>query len=450
MATLRRDVGRAPGPPRFDALGASIAGLEPGSEPEDVERSTGTTPTELPGRRRPPGLLLGAATVAAIALVGGVVLGVRSGPPPEPPTALAAVVYLDAAPEHLTWNREETSEIWFRDGESLIGLTGCCTPADWSLRGSDVDMDGVDAVTRGVVGSMAWDTVAAYRDGRVVLTELGEDDSRMVQVPAHDRALGFSAVIATNESWGRSYHAFVFPVDENGRTASMLAVEFNSGTVSEVALPVEGTVRDAVSYGMTVFVALDSVLVAVGGDLDDSSCWVQHGVWELPASALWLASWPVPGEDVVLPRLLALDPAAASVTAFEPFGGVTVDGGCRAMRSPDPLGSVDLRSAAGRDLVLGPSLVAVDEVAYVLTTDDELVMVDVAEPTLVRDDRYLGTVPGLDGAHGADNRLAVHRSWREGTAHVLVAAPEHGAFWVIGEADGSTSVETVHLREGVS
>jgi hypothetical protein len=127
---------------------------------------------------------------------------------------------------------------------------------------------------------------------------------------------------------------------------------------------------------------------------------------------------------------------------------VYTTGACRAGDAPEALGTVDLASAAGRPLSLGASLAAVDQIAYVLTTSGELVIVDVSEPTVVRNDRYVDTVEGLVSDDGTSNRLAVIQTVSDRPARVLVADPEFDGFWVIGEGNEGTTVETIDLRQG--
>jgi hypothetical protein len=388
-------------------------------------------------RRLPAPPVLAAAAIATLAIVVGVALVLTGGQPAGPPTVLTHLLLVDVAPERLAATPDGADKVWYTDGRSLASLSGY---AEWAAVGRTHDDAPLDAAGAVALAAAPWELFIAYRDGEVAHWDVLDDEVVTVRVPAPDGGAILAPVIAAD--W-RS--AFVFPVEADGRTETMVVVDLEAEATSTVALPFAGTVRDAtVAFG-TVFVALDEGLVAVGaGRLDSAgvpACWEVLGSWGLSASALTQAIWPEGGL-----RLLALDPTATTITVFDPDGSVDAD--CsRVVSAPAALGSVDVAAVAGRPLEVGVSLAAVEEVAYVLTSDG-LVLVDVADPDVARADRHRGTISGLEGGSGSSDRLVVVQAVATEPARVLVAGPAERVFWVIGPGEVDTPVATIDLRRG--
>jgi hypothetical protein len=193
-----------------------------------------------------------------------------------------------------------------------------------------------------------------------------------------------------------------------------------------------------VVVGDVVFVGMDTGLVAVGAR---DGCSAVLGEWDLSVSALAVASWPDAGY-----RVLALDPDAEAVTVLDPLGYVDTTDGCRPGARPQVLGTVDAASVAGRPLSLGASFAAVGTAAYLLTTEGDLVILDLDEPTVPRSDRLLGTLTGFEADPGVLPRMAVLQPDRDGQAWVLVSEPLADRLSVIGPEEPEGGPETVDLR----
>lgn len=402
--------------------------------------------------------VVGTVFVGLAAVVAGVVILTTRDDPPKPPTALTHVITLDVTPElvaSMRWGWRESALVSNGDTASILeslgdrlGLTYFSDDGSGS-GGVILDLRQLypgessghgDLGLPDVVGITGFgdDLIVVYGDGTAERWHAWSDRRDPVRLPLREGTTCCAGAMAMS---GVGNWAVLVPVGPDGRSDSVWIVDVDDGDVTGVELPVAGIVRDVVGH-TAVFVALDTGLVAIDHDRD-GDCQLVLGTWDLSASKLFLSDPPGAAH-----RVIALDSDAATITVFDGSGYVSTYDGCRVGRRPVALGTVDLESAVGRPLSLGASLADIDEVAYVLTTEGELLIVDISEPTIVRNDRHMGTIAGLGADDGTTNRLAIVRATTRWPAFVVVAEPDADRLWVISDGDGSAPVETIDLRRG--